>query len=119
MGAKEITTIRPAVEEVYAKPAEGWCATFEIADSEHYVQVVKGTFNVAYPFSDEPADRFAGLASLLPGMEVTEWEAETFATFSHDDCPASDIAKAVDQLFQMILGDGRDTYGLDVTVEEL
>ena len=119
MGADQLAAIRPAIAEVYEAPTDDWCATLEIPGTEHWVQVVRGTLNVAYPYDGEPLERFTRLASLLPDVQLTDWEAETYATFSHGECSSADLAKAVDCLFLVLLDDQAAGYEVDVSMQQI
>ncbi len=119
MAADQIAAIRPAIADVYDAPTDDWCATFEIPGTEHWVQAVRGTLNVYYPYADDPIDRFSRLASALPDVRLTDWEAESYATFSHGECSHRDLASAVDALFLELLGNESADYNIDVSMQQL
>ncbi len=118
MGADQIAAIRPAIREVYEAPTDDWCATFEIPGTEHWVQVVRGTLNASFPHASDPFAHFSQLVSVLPELTLTDWEAHTYATFSHGECSYRDIAKAVDAALLMLVGDHADDYKIDVSMQQ-
>lgn len=119
MGADQLAAIRPAIVEVYDAPTDDWCATFEIPGTDYWVQVVRGTLNVSYPQAGDPLDRFSRLAALLSDLQLTSWEADTYATFSHGACSSRDLAKGVDCIFQTLLDDELADYELDVSMQQV
>ncbi len=119
MGADQIAVFRPVIAEVYDAPSDDWCATFEIPGTELWVQVMRHVLNASYPHQDDPRQRFAPLATLFPDLDVTDWEAGTFATFAHGQGTADEIAMAVDAMFCILLGNAEADYEVDAKVEEL
>jgi len=119
MGADQLAAIRPALVEVYDAPTDDWCATLEIPGTDFWVQVVRGTLNASYPHTGDPLERFKRLASQLPDVKLTDWEADTYATFSHGECSPRDLAKAVDFMLLLLLGDESADYELDVTMQQM
>lgn len=125
MGSEHIAVIAPAVREVLAADdaAELW-ATFEVrGDADRFIQLTRGSINMAYPSSDDPAGIPERLGLARPGaLVLSEWEAGVFATFEvHRELTAEELSRLVDQLFEDVLGcsgaDYRSSYSLAVRIE--
>jgi hypothetical protein len=117
--AKQLATIRPyALEIIEAHADENWCATFEAnANSEHWVQLMHGTINAAYPYDDDPMVRLErhGLAGQVG--EMIAFEAKAYATFTLKEAAVTSSAEFVDAWFSTILAVG-DGYTLEVQLED-
>jgi hypothetical protein len=85
-----------------------------------WVQVFGGTVNAMYPYADEPMQRVRSLGvNVPPGITLTEWEANTFATFDVEGVSVRDQAEFVDQLFVRLLACVEGVYEIETTIEDL
>ena len=106
------------VREVFEAPSDGMCATFEVVGKPHvWAQVMKGTINAAYPLETEPGSHLLEVLASLPGSAVTAWEAKKFVTLAFESTNATDVAKAVDRIFEKLFEAG--DYSVDCRVEDL
>jgi len=120
MGADQIAAIRPAIAEVEQAPSgEEWCASFEVPNSAHWVQVVPGTLNMSYPYADDPADRLQRIGIAPNTLHLVDWQPGKYATFTYAPLPNREIAKLVDRLFVTLLGCDGDTYEVGVALERV
>ena len=118
MGIDQVAEISPIVREVLEAPSDGMCATFEIVGSPHaWAQVMKGTINAAYPLETAPESHLLEVLTCLPRSAVTAWEAKKFVTLTFESTNPSDVAKAVDRLFEKFFDVG--DYSVDCRVEDL
>ena len=116
MSADQIAQIAPAVREVLEGAGDGWCATFELVGvDDAWAQVMKGSLNLAYPFSEPP--NVADVVASLPGATVASWEAEKFVTYSFDGTNAQAVALTIDRLFTKFFACG--DYAVTSRVEDL
>ncbi len=86
----------------------GEFATFNIVDNEDmYVQIIcddSVTFNIFYPFTEEPQNVFASKGVALPqGYEFSDWEAESYVMFSGPYMSFEVIAAYIDIIFSKLL----------------
>jgi hypothetical protein len=115
MSADQVAKISPTVREVLDAPGDGLCATFEVVGvDDAWAQVMKGTLNIAYPFTKPP--EVADVVASLPGATVQSWEAEKFATFSFDSADACSVAMTIDRLFTKFFA--CDDYSVDCRIED-
>ena len=106
------------VREVFEAPSDGMCATFEIVGNpDVWAQVMKGTINAAYPLEIAPESHLLEVLACLPGSAVTDWEAKKFVTVAFESTNPTDVAKAVDRLFERFFDAG--DYSVDCRVEDL
>lgn len=124
MAADQIAAIRPAIAELEDadRNSEGeFIARFQIPGTDvKWVEVILGTVNFAYPYTDEPLERLLrqGIKP-LPKLTLSEWQPELFATFLYESsAPSRDVAKFVDCILGEILGGGSD-YEVDVGIERM
>jgi hypothetical protein len=118
MSADQIARISPMVRKVFESPSEGMCATFEIVGKrDAWAQVMKGTLNAAYPLENPPESHLRDILGSLPGAIVTDWKAKSFVTVMFDSATPSDVAKAIDGLFERLFGVG--DYSVDGRLEDL
>ncbi|HUF79806.1 MAG TPA: hypothetical protein VMN03_01625 [Burkholderiales bacterium] len=118
MSADHIARISPMVRKVFESPSEGMCATIEIVGKrDAWAQVMKGTLNAAYPLETPPESHLRDILACLPGSIVTDWKAKNFVTVMFESATPSDVAKAVDQLFEKVFGVG--DYAVDCRLENL
>lgn len=122
MGADEVAVIRPALlelEAALAGPEDAktgpLCATFEVEpDCDRWIQVVLGapdTLNIYYPFPEHPLERLHCVRKPWPaGLNLTGYEAGTFATFSFDRQAAIELARFLDAVFVDLLQCREDEY---------
>lgn len=124
MGADQIAAIRPAIAELEEanRGSEGeFIARFDVpGHNQHWVEVVVGTVNLAYPFKDDPLTRLLSQEiAPLPELTLVEWQPELFATFRYDSAASSrEVAKFVDRLFEALFNCGQD-YEVDVMIERV
>lgn len=93
------------------------CASLTVADQETpWIQVVSGILNIWWPFDEDPSARVGGLlSSPLPGWELSDWEAGTYAVFEFEPVDVRAQAETVDLLFRKLY-DCPPDYSLDVEV---
>jgi len=85
-----------------------------------WIQVLAGSVNMHYPFTTDPIEQLRVCRVRAPiGLELLEWEAASFATFSISRISADDLAFFVDQLFTLVLGCDDAAYEPRVVIEEL
>jgi len=128
MGSIQIARMEPGVREVY-KGVSGpddpptSCCTLEAttpSGSEVWVQVMAGTVNMAYPFTEEPLESLRRRGVRSPqDIYLVEWAAGEYATFGFADITARDHACFVDQLFVKVLGCDDENYEIRASVESL
>jgi len=127
MGADQIAAIRPALQEIddavaAGEPnAAGLCVTFNVAgDEDAWVQVMDGVVNAGYRRQEDP-DTFLQAAGIprLPGLKLSGWDEETFATWNHAPCTTDEVAKFVDQLLAALHSLDPETYEVDWKIENL
>ena len=120
MGADQIAAIHPLIVEIEEAPeGEEWCASFEVPQSDHWVQVVPGTVNFSYPYADCPAERLEHLGIFSNRLQLDDWKPGKYAAFTYAPLPNREIARLVDRIFVTLLGCDDDTYQLDVSLERL
>ena len=128
MGAHQIAEMEPSLREVYkgvSRPDDPptSCCTLEaltLSGSEVWIQVMPGTVNMAYPFTEEPLELLRRRGVRSPqDIYLVEWAAGEYATFGFGDIPARDHAFFVDQLFVKILGCDDASYKLKTSIESL
>ena len=106
------------LREVFEASSDGMCATFEIAGNpDVWAQVMKGTINAAYPLEIAPESHLLEVLTCLPGSSVLEWEATEFVTLTFESTNPTDVAKAVDRIFEKLLDSG--DYSVEGRVEDL
>lgn len=128
MGSSQIARMEPGLREVYRgvsgpdDPPTACCTLTATtpAGSEVWIQVLPGTVNMSYPFTDEPLAllRRQGVRS-PPDTYLVEWAAGEYATFGFGDIPARDHATFVDQLFVKVLGCDEASYEPETAIEAL
>jgi hypothetical protein len=128
MGAKQCRTIEPGVVAAYEtvtgpEAAPGLCCTFEAAMAAGepvWIQVMAGTVNMQYPFSDDPVARLRRVDAFGPLQpELIEWSADGFATWDMAGITPRDVAWFVDRVFTRVLGCDDAAYDPRVTMEQL
>ena len=128
MGDTQVAAMEPAVAGVYegiTKPDDppASCCTIEsqsASGSKVWIQVMPGTVNMGYPFETEPLETLRNqCVDTPPGMYLTEWNANEYATFGFENVAPHDHAVFVDQLFVRVLGCDDATYTLEISVEAL
>src|SRR4051812_48253516 len=91
MGAEQMRAIEGGVAAAYegvAGPDDPprRCCTITALDSAGapvWVQVLAGSVNLLYPYASDPIERLRISSVRSPlGLELIEWQAETFATFA-------------------------------------
>jgi len=118
MSADQIAEISPIVQEVFEASSDEMCATFEIAENpDAWAQVMKGTINAAYPLDTSPEGHLLEILAFLPGSAVTAWEPKKFVTLTFESTNPTDVAKAVDRLFEKLFDVG--DYSVDCRIEDL
>jgi len=99
------------------------CCTFEaqnIDGAPVWIQVLTGTVNMHYPFATDPVEQLrTGGVQIPNGLELLEWEANSFATFSLSRISADELASFVDQLFTEVLGCDDAAYQPRAVIEAL
>ena len=128
MGANQIAEMEPSLREVY-KGISGpddpptACCTLEavnLSGSEVWLQVMPGTVNMAYPFTEEPVELLRSRGVRSPaGFYLVEWAAGEYVTFGFDDIPPRDHAFFVDQLFVKVLGCDDAGYEIKAAIEPM
>jgi len=112
MGSDQIAEIAPGVREALAGGAS-LCVTFEVTgDPGRWVQFTAGTINAAYPHSDAPGLRLAGLEALA----VKEWEPNKCVTGTLALEDAKSIAGWIDRYFLEVLDCASD-YSVDLAFD--
>jgi hypothetical protein len=128
MGANQIAEMEPSLSEVYkgiSSPDDPptSCCTLEamtLLGSEVWIQVMPGTVNMAYPFTEEPLDLLRRQGVRSPSdIYLVEWAAGEYATFGFGDISVRDHASFVDQLFVKVLGCDDASYQLKASIEQL
>lgn len=128
MGANQIAAMEPSLSEVYkgiSSPDDlpTSCCTLEamtLSGSGVWIQVMPGTINMAYPFTEEPLDLLRRQGVRSPSdIYLVEWSAGEYATFGFGDISARDHAFLVDQLFVKVLGCDDASYELKILIEPL
>jgi hypothetical protein len=124
MGADQIAQLRPPIREVFAAGprtnSANCCATFEV-DGHPYVwaQVTFDEVNVVYPLANEPTEELAKYEQIpVIAVELTDWEASKFATFSHSG-DVDDVAIFIDAYLARVCLSGYENYALNVTLQNL
>jgi hypothetical protein len=85
-----------------------------------WIQVLAGSVNMLYPFTNDPVQRLRGCGIRMPiGLELLEWQASSFATFSVTRMSADDLAFFVDQLFIQVLDCDDAAYEPRAAIEQL
>lgn len=113
-----VAQITAAIREIEAEDSEETlCASFGIAGQETpWIQVIPGILNLWWPHAQEPASQVEDVAaSALPGLQLTDWNAGTFAMYEFDAAPPDEQAAVVDQLFRKLYGCAED-YELTVEI---
>ena len=104
-----------------AEPAH--CCTLETENklgTPVWIQLLAGSVNMHYPFAADPVEQLRICGIRMPnGIELLEWEASSFATFSLPRISADDLAFFVDQLFTQVLGCDDAAYVPRAVIEEL
>jgi hypothetical protein len=107
--------------DVDAEPTH--CCTLEAKNTiggPVWIQVLAGSVNMHYPFANDPLERIRSCGIRMPvGLELLEWEASSFATFSVASISAGELAFFVDQLFTQVLGCDDAAYEPRAVIEEL
>ena len=128
MGANQIAEMEASLSEVYkgiSSPDDPptSCCTLEamtLLGSEVWIQVMPGTVNMAYPFTEEPFDLLRRQGVRSPSdIYLVEWAAGEYATFGFGDISPRDHASFVDQLFVKVLGCDDASYQLKTSIEQL
>ena len=128
MGAEQIAEMEPSLSEVYkgiSSPDEPptLCCTLEsttLSGSEVWIQVMPGTINMSYPFTEEPLELLSRQGVRSPSdIYLVEWTAGEYATFSFGDISPRDHAFFADQLFVKLLGCDDAAYKLKMLIEPL
>jgi hypothetical protein len=128
MGAHQITEMEPSLSVVHRgvsgpdDPPTS-CCTLEaltLSGSEVWVQVMPGTVNMSYPFTEEPLELLHRRGVRSPSdLYLVEWKAGEYATFGFGDISPRDHAFFVDQLFVKVLGCDDASYELKTSIEQL
>ena len=128
MGANQIAEMEPSLSEVYkgvSSPDDPptSCCTLEamtLVGAEVWIQVMPGTVNMAYPFTEEPFDLLRRQGVRSPSdIYLVEWAAGEYATFGFGDISPRDHASFVDRLFVKVLGCDDASYQLKTSIEQL
>ncbi len=128
MGANQIAEMEPSLSQVYqgiSSPDDSptSCCTLEamtLSGSEVWIQVMPGTINMAYPFTEEPLELLHRQGIRSPSdIYLVEWAAGEYATFGFGDISPREHAFFVDQLFVKILGCDDASYQLKTSIEQL
>jgi len=119
MSADQIAEIAPVIREVFGAPDEhALCATIEVVGvADAWAQVTADTVNIAYPSSEDPANRLSALVGAHPCSGISEWEPMKFATFSFTRDRPQVIARFVDGLLRELFR--LDDYSVDTSVFDL
>lgn len=128
MGARQRTEIERTADDVgactggpEAEPTR--CCTLLTQDSvgeATWIQLLVGTVNMKYRFSDDPLERLRIASVRLPlGTELLEWEATSFATFTIETRSTAELAYFVDRLFVDVLGCDDADYDVRAMIEEI
>lgn len=128
MGTRQMQAIERGVIEAYEgisgpdDPPRRCCTITaqSSAAATVWVQVLAGSVNCMYPFAGDPVEhlRVRGVRS-PQGIEVIEWEANTFVTFGVPASSTRDLAYFVDQMFTRVLDCNDADYEPVVMVEAL
>src|SRR2546423_11492056 len=128
MGANQIAEMEPSLSEVYkgiSSPDDPptSCCTLEamtLVGAEVWIQVMPGTVNMAYPFTEEPLDLLRRQGVRSPSdIYLVEWATGEYATFGFGDISPRDHASFVDRLFVKVLGCDDASYQLKTSIEQL
>lgn len=128
MGTHQRVTLAQPISEACTKvhpdgEAPALCATFTartLAGDEVWIQVLAGNINMAYPFADDPVERFRLSNAFGPlKAELIGWKADTYATWETSGIAPRDVAFLVDRFFTAILGCDDATYEPTVAMEDL
>ena len=128
MGETQRQSIKQGAIEAGACPTDAeseptHCCTFEAENTlgaPVWIQVLAGSVNMHYPFATDPVEKLRGCGISMPsGLELLEWEASSFATFSITSISADELALLVDQLFTQVLGCDDASYEPRALIEEL
>jgi hypothetical protein len=128
MGANQIAAIEPSLSEVYkgiASPDDPptSCCTLEaktLSGAEVWIQVMPGTVNMAYPFTEEPLELLRKQGVRSPSdTYLVEWAAGEYATFGFGHISAREHAVLVDQLFVKVFGCDDAGYNPEILIEPL
>jgi hypothetical protein len=128
LGVNQIAAMEPSLIEVYKGISNSddpptLCCTLEtmtLSDSEVWIQVMPGTINMVYPFTEEPLDLLRRKRVRSPSdIYLVEWAAGEYATLGFGNIPARDHAFFVDQLFVKVLGCDDASYELKMLIEPL
>jgi len=128
MGETQREIIKRAAIEVSACPDDGdaeptHCCTLEAENTlgaPVWIQVLAGSVNMEYPFANDPVERLRACGLEIPKrLELLEWEASSFATFSITDISVDELAFLVDQLFTQVLGCDDAAYKPRAAIEAL
>ena len=128
MGASQIAEMETSLREVYkgiSSPDDPptLCCSMEamtISGLEVWIQVMPGTVNMAYPFTDDPLELLRRRGVRSPSdIYLVEWAAGEYATFGFGDISARDHAFFVDRLFVQVLGCDDANYQLKTAIEPL
>lgn len=126
MGTNQIAQMEPSLSEVYKgisgpdDPPTSFCTLEAItfSGSEVWVQVMPGTVNMAYPFTEAPLELLRSRGVRSPReIYLVEWVANEYATFGFGDISPRDHATFVDQLLVKILGCDETSYELKISIE--
>jgi hypothetical protein len=121
VGADQVAAIRPLIVELAeapsASPGAEFCARFTVPEQPGaWAEVVAGTVNFAYPFTDDPIARLGRLGLALPGLGVREWEPGLFATIGFGlSATPREVARFVDGLLAGLHGLA-DDYPIDTEI---
>lgn len=128
MGARQMAEIWKAANEVYEAAGgagdepSALCTVEAVTASgdEIWVQLMPGTVNLSYPFTDEPTALLRARGVRLPeDAYLVEWVAGQHATFGFGHIGARDHAFLADQLFVRVLGCDDESYEPRPSVESL
>ena|SRR5215813_3545809 len=128
MGDTQRQIIKRSAIEAGACPSDGdaeptHCCTLEAENTlgaPVWIQLLAGSVNMHYPFADDPVERLRVCGMRMPvGLELLEWTASSFATFSITSTSADEMAFFVDQLFTQVLGCDDAAYEPRAVIEAL
>jgi len=83
-----------------------FCVTYESRrDPDKWIQLTWSHINAAYPLRVEPDQELRRRGFTYPeNVELSSWEAGTFATFEHGAEPLADLVAFVERYAREILG---------------